>query len=147
MEIAKEMNAGLKKIIAACGNDCAACPRYTAHPCEKTQEELRRTVELWMKVGYRNRVVSDEDNEEIGCIGCSRRPENWCRYRVAGCAREKGVENCGQCGEYPCARIKKCFEVTKSFEPRCRAACTHAEYDAMRRAFFQKEENLRRESE
>ena len=142
MEIAKEMNAGLKKIIAACGNDCAACPRYIVHPWEKTPEELRHTAELWMKVGYRDRVVS---NEEIACTGC--KPENWCRYQVAGCAHEKGVENCGQCGEYPCARIKKCFEVTKFFEPRCRAACTRAEYDAMRRAFFQKEENLRRESE
>ena len=29
-----------EKIIAACGNDCAACPRYTAYPYEKTEEEL-----------------------------------------------------------------------------------------------------------
>ena len=28
------------KIIAACGNDCAACPRYTIPPYEKTDEEL-----------------------------------------------------------------------------------------------------------
>ncbi len=132
----------MKKIIAACGNDCAACPRYTAHPYEKTPEELRHTAELWLKIGYRDRVVS---NEEIACTGC--KPENWCRYRVVGCAREKGVENCGRCGEYPCAQIKECFEVTKSFEPRCKAACTQAEYDAIRRAFFQKEENLRRKPE
>ena len=31
----------MEKIIAACGNDCAACPRYVAHPYEKTDEELR----------------------------------------------------------------------------------------------------------
>ena len=24
-----------KRIIAACGNDCSACPRYVAHPFEK----------------------------------------------------------------------------------------------------------------
>ena len=41
----------MKKIIAACGNDCAACPRYVAHPYEKTDEELRHTAELWMKIG------------------------------------------------------------------------------------------------
>ena len=29
-----------EKIIAACGNDCAACPRYTVHPYEKTDEEI-----------------------------------------------------------------------------------------------------------
>ena len=36
----------MNRIIAACGNDCAACPRYTAHPCEKTDEELRDTAIL-----------------------------------------------------------------------------------------------------
>ena len=47
----------LEKIIAACGNDCAACPRYTAPPYEKTEAQLRRTAELWQKIGYRDRVV------------------------------------------------------------------------------------------
>ena len=42
----------MKKIIAACGNDCAACPRYVAHPYEKMYEELRHTADLWMKIGY-----------------------------------------------------------------------------------------------
>ncbi len=36
----------MNRIIAACGNDCAACPRYTAHPCEKTDEELRAAAIL-----------------------------------------------------------------------------------------------------
>ncbi len=31
----------MEKIIAACGNDCAACPRYVKHPYEKTADELR----------------------------------------------------------------------------------------------------------
>ena len=39
----------IEKIIAACGNDCAACPRYVGYPYEKTGEELRHTAELWMK--------------------------------------------------------------------------------------------------
>lgn len=34
------------KIIAACGNDCAACPRYTEPPYEKTQEQLAHTAYL-----------------------------------------------------------------------------------------------------
>ena len=60
-----------EKIIAACGNDCAACPRYTAHPYEKTDEELHHTAELWMNIGYRDHIVL---NEETACYGC--RPEN-----------------------------------------------------------------------
>ena len=77
------------KIVAACGNDCAACPRYNMHPCEKTEAELHHAVELWMKIGYRDRIVS---NGEIACTGC--RPENWCRYRVVKCCTEKGIPTC-----------------------------------------------------
>ena len=79
----------MDRILAACGNDCSACPRYTAHPYEKSEEELRRTAELWLKIGYRDHIVS---NEEISCTGC--KPENWCRYRVAGCCEEKGIKAC-----------------------------------------------------
>ena len=61
----------------------AACPRYNVHPYEKTEAELHHTAELWMKIGYRDRIVS---NEEIACTGCS--PENWCRYRVVKCCVE-----------------------------------------------------------
>ena len=49
------------QIIAACGNDCAACPRYTASPYEKTGDELTHTAQLWMKIGYRDHVVSSEE--------------------------------------------------------------------------------------
>ena len=126
-----------EKILAACGNDCAACPRYIAAPYEKTQEQLEHTAQLWMKIGYRDRVVS---NEEISCSGC--KAENWCRYRVIACAREHGIENCGQCKEYPCANLKDCFEVTASFAPACKSVCTEEEYEMLSRAFFEKEKNL-----
>ena len=127
------------KIIAACGNDCAACPRYVSHPFEKTGEELRHTAELWRKIGYRDRVVSVE---EIACAGC--RPENWCRYQVAACCEKWGIPNCARCEVYPCAKMGECFAVTKSFAPKCREVCTEQEYAMLRRAFFEKEENLRR---
>lgn len=126
-----------KRIIAACGNDCPVCPRYNKPPYEKTEEELRHTAELWMKIGYRDHVVT---NEEISCYGC--KPENWCRYKVIKCTMEHGVENCGKCPEYPCENIKECFEVTKSFEPMCKKMCNDEEYEIMRKAFFEKEKNL-----
>ncbi|MBO4888024.1 MAG: DUF3795 domain-containing protein [Firmicutes bacterium] len=127
----------MSKIIAACGNDCSVCPRYVAPPYEKTAEELHRTAELWMKIGYRDHVVT---NEEISCSGC--KPENWCRYRVVKCCEEKGIKTCAECAEYPCDRMKECFEVTMSFEPKCRQVCTAEEYEQLRKAIFEKEENL-----
>ena len=126
-----------EKILAACGNDCAACPRFTAHPYEKTDEELHHTAKLWMKIGYRDHVVS---NEEIACYGC--KPENWCRYRVIKCCADRGINTCGECAEYPCDNITECFAVTKSFEPMCRQVCTENEYEQLKIAFFEKEKNL-----
>ena len=125
------------RIIAACGNDCASCPRYVKHPYEKTEEELRHTAELWMKIGYRDRIVT---NEEIACTGC--KPEYWCRYRVVKCCEEKSIRTCAECADYPCGNIKECFRVTKSFEPMCRKVCTDEEYAQLKKAFFEKEENL-----
>ncbi|MBO6127760.1 MAG: DUF3795 domain-containing protein, partial [Pseudobutyrivibrio sp.] len=127
----------MEKIIAACGNDCAACPRYVAHPYEKTNEELRHTAELWMKIGYRDHLVT---NEEISCTGC--KPENWCRYRVVKCCVDRGIKTCADCREYPCDNIKECFEVTGSFIPKCREVCTDKEYQQLNTAFFEKEKNL-----
>lgn len=129
------------KILAACGNDCAVCPRYVAPPYEKTEEQLQHTAELWMKIGYRDHIVS---NEEISCTGC--KVDNWCRYKVAACVQEKGIENCGQCELYPCDNMKECFEVTSSFAPSCKQVCTDEEYDTIRRAFFEKEKNLKMQS-
>ena len=132
------MRKQLGRIIAACGNDCSACPRYIAYPYEKTEAELRHTAELWMKIGYRDHIVT---NEEISCKGC--RPENWCRYHVIKCCGDKGISNCSQCELYPCDNIKECFEVTRSFEPKCRQVCTAEEYNRLKKAFFEKESNLR----
>jgi hypothetical protein len=123
----------MEKILAACGNDCASCPRHLP----KREAELRHTAELWMKIGYRDHVVS---NEEISCTGCTT--DNWCRYNVIQCTTKRKISDCGKCPEYPCANIAECFEVTKSFAPMCRKVCTEEEYETLKKAFFEKKENL-----
>ena len=132
------MRKPLDRIIAACGNDCSACPRYVAHPYEKTDAELLHTAELWKKIGYRDHIVT---KEEISCHGC--KPENWCRYRIVRCCEDKGISNCSQCECYPCDKMKECFEITKSFEPRCRQVCAEEEYNQLKKAFFEKDLNLK----
>ena len=37
------------RIIAACGNDCSVCPRYVAHPYEKTEDELLHIFHAFCK--------------------------------------------------------------------------------------------------
>lgn len=126
-----------EKIIAACGNDCAVCPRYNVPPYTKTAEELHRTAELWYKIGYRDHVVT---NKEIACTGCKE--ENWCRYRLVKCVNEKHIAHCDQCENYPCDVMKACFTVTGSFIPTCKKVCTPEDFETLRKAFFEKEKNL-----
>ena len=90
-----------------------------------------------MRIGYRDQVVH---NDEISCTGC--KPDNWCRYHVVDCCKEKGIRTCAECSEYPCLKMKECFEITASFEPMCRKVCTEDEYRQLERAFFRKEQNL-----
>ncbi len=123
----------MDRILAACGNDCGSCPRYLP----KTDDELRRTAELWEKIGYRDHIVT---NEEISCNGCT--PENWCRYKIVCCAAERKIDNCGECPDYPCVKILSCFKATDAFAPACRKACGRDEYETLRKAFFCKRENL-----
>ncbi len=126
-----------EKVIAACGNDCSACPRYVKHPFEKTEKELDHTAVLWLRIGYRDHAVT---GQEISCQGCTA--ENRCRYHVATCCKSRGVRTCAGCAEYPCETIRDCFAVTASFEPKCREVCTKEEYDLLKKAFFEKKKNL-----
>lgn len=123
----------MERIIAACGNDCSKCPRHLP----KTEKELKETAELWFKIGYRDKVVS---NDEIACEGCTK--DNWCRYKIINCTSERGIENCGKCRSYPCEVIKEAFKVTMEFEPSVKSACSDEEYEMMKEAFFEKEKNL-----
>ena len=128
------------RILAACGNDCSACPRFVLPPYEKTETELRQTAELWMKIGYREHVVPAA---EIACTGC--KPGNWCRYRIVECCEARNCRTCAACSEYPCKTLNECFLVTKSFEPQCRLVCKAEEYEQLKKAFFEKETNLSEE--
>ncbi len=126
----------MEKIIAACGNDCSACPRHLP----RTEDELQHTAELWLKIGYRDRIVS---NEQISCTGCKL--NNWCRYNIIQCTVKNNIDNCGECKEYPCADLKECFVITDSFAPLCKKVCSKEEYEALQKAFFEKKKNLDKE--
>ncbi len=123
-------------IISACGNNCTLCPRFMP----KSDSELINTAKLWYKIGYRDKIVS---NEEIACYGCTS--DNFCRYSIVQCTQEHNLENCGQCENYPCERITEAFDKTILFKPMCKEQCTKQEYEMMREAFFCKKDNLDRE--
>ena len=110
------------KLIGACGDVCNHCHRYIATK-SRSKEKLRAVAELWFERGFRDRVVSPE---EIACLGC--RPENNCRYKIVKCVEKHGVCNCGECGKYPCARIKKAFARTALLKKKLKKAVSKKEF-------------------
>lgn len=121
--------------ITLCGDNCLACPRYLA----RTSDELHAVAQLWHKVGWRDCVVS---NEEIACAGCSS--HKTCTYGLVDCIRRHGVEKCNQCSEFPCGKINAMLERSAAYQQECREVCTAQEYAMLEKAFFNKEDNLKK---
>jgi len=119
--------------IAACGNDCGACPRYTA----KTEEDLLALARVWQKAGWRDCVVSAA---EIACGGCDgARP---CRHGIVGCAAERRLGTCAECGAYPCENLRRVFQRAEHYRERCRETLAPEWPPVLEKAFFEKKKNL-----
>ncbi len=125
----------MKEKITLCGDNCLECPRYNA----KTPEEQSKAAELWYRVGWRDRIVS---NEEIACEGCSSHKS--CTYNLVECTKEHGVEKCNQCPEFPCSKIDSMLTRSAEYQKKCKEVCSEEEYTALEKSFFDKERNLRK---
>lgn len=121
--------------ITLCGNNCLECPRYNAH----SGEELQKAAELWFRIGWRETIVS---NEEIACSGCSSHKE--CTYRLVECTKSHNVEKCNKCREFPCGKISDMLERSEKYESKCREVCSDEELEMLTKAFFNKENNLKK---
>lgn len=125
----------MEERITLCGDNCIECPRYNAY----SETELRKVAELWYRVGWRDTVVS---NEEIVCEGCFLHKA--CTYGLVDCTEKHSVEKCNQCKEFPCNKITGILERSKKYQEKCKEVCSEEEYDALEKAFFDKESNLRK---
>lgn len=126
--------AAAAPVYSVCGDDCAVCPRFLA----KTEEELHQTAVFWYQAGWRDRVVS---NDEIRCRGCGTRQS--CAFMLLPCLQEKGMDNCKDCDDHPCDKIRRMLTQSAEKEAQCRKACRNDQMFAMlKRAFYEKEKNL-----
>lgn len=130
-----EKKTEMKERITLCGDDCLKCPRYNA----KTDEELSACAELWFRVGWRDSVLP---GEKMRCGGCA--PEKSCTYGMLDCTAKHGVPECNKCGEFPCEKITSLLERSRQYEKKCEEVCTPEELSALRAAFFNKENNLKK---
>ena len=122
-----------------CGDDCNVCPRYIATQSGDVGR-LQEVAKMWKRAGWRDTILTCK---EMMCYGCAS--VKWCRYdEVRKCAQEKGIDNCGECDDYPCKKIEKVFEQSDSYAKACKENCSKEDYECFRQAFFSKKENLDR---
>ncbi|NWG10937.1 DUF3795 domain-containing protein [Candidatus Bathyarchaeota archaeon] len=89
-------------VISNCGLNCAQCDIYQAG---RGNEKLRNEILDWFKK-ERNEPLKPE---QITCMGCRGPPDNhWssdCKMLL--CAKNKGLNYCFQCEDFPCTIVKK----------------------------------------
>jgi len=93
-----------KKLAAVCGLFCSACRVYLA---DQLSEENKKKLAEQFGISA----------EQFKCDGC--RSDNvfiYCKTcEFTKCAKEKGIEFCGECNEYPCSPL---VEFQKQFPHR-----------------------------
>jgi len=124
----------MDSMIAPCGNDCSLCPKYTA----KTPDELQNAAELWYRIGWNDRI---EPFEKVKCSGCS---PNRKLCGIVNCLNERNLQKCNKCIEFPCEKIYTLIQSNKETALKCKEVCSDSEYEILHKAFFEKEENLRK---
>lgn len=105
----------MEKMIGCCGIICSDCPVFVAMK-KNDDEERRRVAEIFTK-----QYGIEYKPADINCDGCSSdssRIFSYCNIcNVRKCGKEKHVENCAHCGDYPCEKLSKVFaEYSKAKE-------------------------------
>ena len=92
------------KLIAFCGILCSECPAYKA-TLAGDGEALAKQATEWSSEEY---TLTAGDLLCDGCIYEDKRAAKFClECDVRQCAREKGLENCAHCDDFPCDRLEK----------------------------------------
>ena len=120
----------MTEMIGYCGYNC--------HLCAARSDDL--TVRQKMVDGWR-RIFGHQDYtaENVKCDGClsdGRLADKSCKARP--CAREKGVENCAYCDEFPCKKMKHLMASREGMLISCyprTSSVTEEEYNLCMRQF------------
>lgn len=97
----------MEKMIGYCGIICSDCPVLIA--AQKNDDaERKRVAEIFTK-----QYGKEYKPEDINCDGCTSdnpRIFSYCNVcEIRKCGKEKNVENCARCTEYPCERLSHLF--------------------------------------
>jgi hypothetical protein len=82
-----------------CGYDCSLCPGQS-----DDIEERAKLVEVWRKY-FGHQAYTLENVRCDGCKADGRIADKQCEARP--CAKEKGLEFCMDCNQFPCDKVRK----------------------------------------
>ena len=129
----------MEELIAPCGNNCVACPLYIAN----TDEDLQKAAELWHKLGWADSVLPIN---KIKCKGCSINAfKPLCKFGIISCLKQRNLSKCNQCSDFPCDKINIMLAKNKQDQKELKKICTESEYRILCKAFYEKEENLKKQ--
>jgi hypothetical protein len=120
----------MSEMVGYCGYRCHMCAARSDDP------EVRQSlVDGWRKYfGHEHYTV-----ENVRCDGCrsdGRVADSECTVRP--CARERGVDSCTACDDFPCDRIKRLLATGSGMIVFCypgTETITEEEYDLCMRQF------------
>jgi hypothetical protein len=93
----------MKKLIACCGLDCAACDAQIA-TIENNDELRKATAAKWKKM-YN---IPELPYQAINCTGCREAGVKFSHCdncEIRSCVKQKGYETCGDCAEMATCEI------------------------------------------
>jgi hypothetical protein len=118
------------EMIGYCGYNCGVCAARSDDP------DLRqKMVDGWRKY-FGHEMYTAENVKCGGCRGKGDVADKSCEARP--CARERGVDSCADCGEFPCPRVRKLFGSREGMLVHCyprTAGLTADEYNLCMRQF------------
>lgn len=106
----------MREIIAFCGLVCSECPAYVATIAD--DDAKRAAVAKQWSQEYGDEITASM----INCLGCHASDDSvfshpvTCKIRL--CGRERGVETCGHCEDYPCTILEEFFKMVPDARPR-----------------------------
>ena len=104
---------GTSEMIAYCGLNCATCQIYlaTKEKDPKKQREMREGIARYIREHFDPKTRVEDITDCDGCTAESGRLFSGCqKCDVRKCARQKGLQNCAYCSEYPCEKLNKLYD-------------------------------------
>jgi hypothetical protein len=120
----------LTEMIGYCGYNCHLCAARSDDPAVR-----QKLVDGWRKI-FGHQDYTAENVKCDGCLSDGTVADKSCQARP--CAKEKGLESCADCDEFPCDKMKNLMTSREGMLMWCyprTSSVTKEEYNLCMRQF------------